>query len=137
MFSTATASAGDTASGGSATAGSWIDFTLQVLFGGNAPLSVTNGSNTAPIGIQGNATYGTPNFWLGYVAGSTNSVYVAFDDGGGYWNGSIDDDDHDDLVFMITAANVPEPSALLLLGSGLLIAGFLTTRRRRQVAALS
>ena len=131
VFNTATSSPGQTGTG-SATAGSWVDFVLAVLSGGNAGLSVTNGSNVAPIGVLGNGAYGAPNFWLGYVNGSQNSVYVAFDDGGGFWNGRIDDDNHDDLVFQITAVSVPEPAALTMFGAGLLIVG-IGARRRRQL----
>ena len=130
IFNSDSATPGQTASGGTAAAGSWIDFALAVLSGGNAGLSVTNGANVDPIGILGNGSYGAPNFWLGYVNGNQSSVYVAFDDGGGFWNGRIDDDNHDDLVFQITAVSVPEPSTLALFGAAVLVLGFAARRRR-------
>jgi hypothetical protein len=140
IFNTSTSSPGDTASGGSAAAGSWIDFALQVLVGGNSPSSVTNGANVAPVGVgSGIDDYGAPNFWLGYADAGHSSVYVAFDDGGGYWAGSVDDDNHDDLVFRVSASAIPEsvqvsePAALSLLGAGLLFTAFGFRRRGRAI----
>lgn len=138
IFNTSSSDPGDTVGGYSATAGSWIDFALQVLIGENSPSSVTNGSNVAPVDVpSGIDDYGAPNFWLGYADASHTSVYVAFDDGGGYWSGNVDDDNHDDLVFLISASAipvthvpVPEPSTLSLLAAGLLFAGVGFRRRR-------
>ena len=114
--------AGDT-SPGSASAGDPVDFTLQVLVGGNAPSSVSNGTNVAPA-PPGSEGFGPPNFWLGYANAARSAVWVGFDDGG-----AASDGDYDDLVFRISAVTVPEPGTFALLVAGLF--GLGTMRRRR------
>ncbi|NRB36853.1 MAG: PEP-CTERM sorting domain-containing protein [Pseudomonadales bacterium] len=116
--------------------GMLIDFAFQTIQKNNLAYTATveNGKNVAPIGIAGpyENGKGAPNFFLGYYENdaSSNSVYIALDDGGGtFWKaGSIDDDNHDDLVIKVTARIVPEPSTLFLLGLGL--AGLLLARRK-------
>lgn len=124
---------GDTAASFAA-AGSLLDFSINILAGGNAGYGVDNGSNVAPTGIPNviDNGHGRPNFFLGYVDSSMNSVYITFDDGGGpYWNKELEDDNHDDLVMKVTATAVPEPATMLMLGSGL--AGFFVFRKKFQI----
>jgi len=106
---------------------SLLKFAFQILEGGNdggnAGYGVVNGLNVAPYGVEiaSGHPYSAPNFFLGYVPDSPNSVYITLDDGGGqHWrSNSLADDNHDDLVIKVTATAVPEPATLLLLGSGL------------------
>ncbi len=113
-----------------ASAGSLIDFSFETLQKNTHLKTVDNGSNVAPVGLpSGIENYGLPNFFLGYADDAKKSVYIALDDGGGHWDGSIIDDNHDDLVLKVTASPVPEPATMILFGAGL--AGLAGLRRKR------
>lgn len=85
-------------------------------------------SFSGPLGSATNAPAGnpdnsgnSPNFFVSYGQGVTDTVYLFFDDGG-----AGDDDNHDDFVVRLTtSSNPPAPTPTPLPAAGFLLIGAL------------